>query len=64
MNIISSKMGFKSLISPSTIALFTRKFTSKSVLILKEYPKTVANLNITEFLCFKIIFSASTFVLP
>ena len=46
------------------IAVWTKLFTKRSVLILYEKPKTVANLNAIEFLCFKINVSASNFVLP
>ena len=64
MNVISSKKcGSKIVNLLFLTAIFTKKLTNKSVLILYEYPKTVANLNTIEFLCFKIIFSASTLVL-
>ena len=42
----------------------TKKLTNKSVLILYEYPNTVASLKQIKFLCLHTSFSAATLVLP
>ena len=64
MNIISSKIGFKNFNFFVLTALSTKLFTKRSVLILYEYPNTVASLKHIELPFFIINSSAFTFVVP